>query len=135
MVCWPWLAVVVMMIFRASMRRASDRAIHQVRVVIYISDFAVWLGLAWAIAVILLALPMLIPQAGASRIIALKALEPLAFVVPLVALMALTYRLGIAMRQYLRFRHAMWMAISVNVILVLATMVVAVQIAQARRGW
>ena len=53
--------------------------------------------------------------------------EPLFAWIPLIALAALTYRLGSAMGRYLRFRHAMAMAISVQLIIWLSAMAFAAQ--------
>jgi hypothetical protein len=108
------------------MRRAAVRPIHLLRVAIYSSDIAVWLGLIWLIvfAMDVLAdqrwLPLKIRQvpSGVQETMLGWSLVVLA--------LCLTWRLSAGIGNYLRFRHAIAMAISVQVILLLVTLKILV---------
>jgi len=55
-------------------------------------------------------------------------IEPLLTVIPTAGIALLAYRLACAMSGYLRFRHALAMAISVQLIIVLGTFAVLAQL-------
>ena len=127
MVLWPFEAMLVMLIFRASMKRASVRPIHLLRVAIYCGDIVVWIGVAWfLVAVILFAQASL--RTNSPSWMLMTEIEPLLTVIPMIGIALLAYRLGSAMGRYLRFRHALAMAISVQLIIVLATFAVLAQL-------
>ena len=86
---WPWLTVLSLLIFQASMRRAMIKPGHVLRCAIYGCDFAL-------LAIALLATILLLPR-DYSRSTA----YPLMMIFPIVA----TYRLAFAYKRYLRFSH------------------------------
>jgi hypothetical protein len=86
---WPWLTVLSLLIFQASMRRAMIKPGHVLRCAIYGCDFTL-------LAIALLATISLLPRDYGRSIPYL-----LMIVFPIVA----TYRLAFAYKRYLRFSH------------------------------
>jgi hypothetical protein len=86
---WPWLTVLSLMIFQASMRRAMIKPSHVLRCAIYGCDFAL-------LAVALLATISFLPRTSYRSIPYL-----LIMILPIVA----TDRLAFAYKRYLRFSH------------------------------
>jgi hypothetical protein len=122
---WPWCAAGVMLLFRASMRHAAVRSIHLLRVTVYCMDILVWVAALWLAADVIryvsgLFLPVSVRYLTYSATVAIRILAGGALLGGLI----LTYRLGVAMGKYLRFRHAMAMAFSVQIILTLLVLVV-----------
>jgi hypothetical protein len=112
-VLWPWLSLVVLLIFQASMRRARIRPAHVLRCVVYSGDVFVWSGLV--------ALGF-----GVARWLLTHDAEPelevraqLAALTSLALGAAATWRLAVAYRKYLRFDHAVATAIASGVIVLL----------------
>ncbi|HEX3357001.1 MAG TPA: hypothetical protein VHS31_08530 [Tepidisphaeraceae bacterium] len=114
-VIWPWAITLIMLIFRGSMKRSAVKPIHLLRIAIYSSDLFVWLGWLGMLVLLYQSLGSLTSKRGW-----VFQMSPgiVAFGLLIFALL-LTYRLGCAMGKYLRFRHAMAMALSVQIILVL----------------
>jgi hypothetical protein len=123
---WPLTAALTLMMLRATMRHAQVRASHLFRVTIYSADVMLWLGLfELVISSIQLARgwgatsPMMpgMPLPGG--------LEVLSFLGGLgswIAVLIMMYRLTIAIRKYLRFRHAAATAFAVQIIFVLVVL-------------
>ncbi len=121
---WPWCAAGVMLLFRASMRHAAVRSIHLLRVTVYCMDVLVWVAALWLAADVIryvsgLFVPVSVRYLTYSTTVAIRILAGGAILGGLI----LTYRLGVAMSKYLRFRHAMAMAFSVQIILTLLVLV------------
>jgi hypothetical protein len=113
-VAWPWLTLMVMLIFRASMRRAKVRTVHVLRCALYCCDAGLWLGTAAVVAV-----PALVRVLELGRYIAYRdvAVAVLAFA-PVTA-----WRLAAAYRHYLRFDHPLATAAAVQLIVLLSVLV------------
>lgn len=115
LVIWPAVAVAVMMLLRATMRRAQVRRIHLARVAIYCCDLAAWSGL---ISLPLVVLPPLAGPHGAPP----SDWSILVMWLPVIAFFVMTHRLALAIANYLRVRHAFGTALAVQVIFVLVAM-------------
>jgi hypothetical protein len=121
---WPWCAAGIMLLFRGSMRRSSVRPIHLLRIAIYSADIFVWITL---FGILIYPAQLIVNQltlglgfyAGGVPL-----LMWLPILAPFVGLLILTYRLGVAIGKYLRFRHAMAMALSVQIILTLLVLLI-----------
>jgi hypothetical protein len=124
---WPFATVLIMLIFRASMKRARVRSIHLLRVTIYSTDAIVWIGLFWLLLFIGDALE---PYARVRLTFSPGVQEGLLGWCFAILAIVLTYRLGCAMGKYLQFRHAMAMAISVQVILILLALQISLYLAR-----
>lgn len=112
LVAWPAVAVGVMMLLRATMRRAQVRRVHLARVAIYSGDLAVWSGLISLPLVILFALTA--PTGGP-----MSDWSMLVLWLPVIAFFIMTDRLALAIANYLRVRHAFGTALAVQVIFAL----------------
>ncbi len=100
---WPWITLLALMIFQASMRRAKIKAIHVVRCVVYGCDFA------------LLALTVLMGCFYLSHD------EQLCLFVALICCAPVaTYRLTMAYKYYLRFDHPGWTIVASQLVVALA---------------
>jgi hypothetical protein len=112
--CTAWLALtsVLLLIFRASMRRAKLRFHHVARCVVYGFDVVVWWGLILAAALVVNAVPNMAHVSA----------EPIAWTIlvslPLVWI-AMSYRLACAYELYLRFDRPWWTVFSVQLIVAL----------------
>jgi len=127
---WPFATVLIMLIFRASMRRARVRSIHLLRVTIYSTDAIVWIGLFWLLLFIGEALD---PYVRGRLTLPPGVQESLLGWCFVILAIVLTYRLSCAMGKYLQFRHAMAMAISVQIILALLGVQVMIWISRWMR--
>jgi hypothetical protein len=117
---WPWLMLLSLQVFRASMRRAKVRTGHVLRCVVYSFDFGAWLGLAgvlWAGYSVVARGPSLRPWSGDQDEYASRALGFLALTLVLV-----TWRMWRAYRHYMRFDHALGTVIAAQVISLLAAL-------------
>jgi hypothetical protein len=115
LVAWPTVAVGVMMLLRATMRRAQVRRIHLARVAIYCGDLAALSGLISLPLVILFV--MTAPTGGP-----LSDWSSLLIWPPVIAWVIMTDRLALAIANYLRVRHAFGTALAVQVICALGVM-------------
>jgi hypothetical protein len=107
---WPWLTLAALMIFRASMRRATVRTVHVLRCTLYCCDAAPWLALGVAMLV-----PPMVAYLDWGRYIGW---DDLAVAAPLFAA-ATTWRLSAAYRHYLQFDHPFETAVASQVIVLL----------------
>jgi hypothetical protein len=114
---WPWLTFAALMIFRYSLRLARIRSIHVLRCAIYASDAA---------TVVLLVSVLIFPSEDRFVGPFSGALSGLIFTSFIFAIFV-SWRLGNAYKHYLRFRHPLSTAIASQVIVFLATLVVATQ--------
>ncbi|MDQ3440453.1 MAG: hypothetical protein M3478_08910 [Planctomycetota bacterium] len=114
-VLWPWLTLVTLMIFRASMRRAKVKRGHVVRCTLYACDWTLWLG---TVAVMFITTPF------AERWLPIF-YPPAAVPILAAALFATytSYRLGSAYDLYMNFDrpYATVMAAQAIVFLFIAT--------------
>lgn len=120
---WPIIVALSLMMLRATMRAAKVRPSHLLRVGIYCGDAIAWLG---ALTLIPLALEvwenwtrLSAGLRGSRSAPWVATLNEAADYLPLLGLAWLTYRLGVALVKYLRFRHAIATAIAVQIIFVL----------------
>jgi hypothetical protein len=115
---WPWLTFFALMIFRYSLRLARIRSIHVLRVAIYSCD---------AVSVLLMISVLILPS-GHSYIIGpfSAGLSGLIFTSMLFGAYV-SWRLGEAYKRYLRFEHPFLTAFASQVIVFLATLVLAMQ--------
>lgn len=120
---WPWLVLLALLVFRASMRRARIRAVHMLRCVLYSYDVVLWIGVAVAAAVCVKFLaplgllprhwqypgalipPAPIPDDHVFQYEAHLVTDALFWSACLLLVLA-AYRLASALRHYLRFDHA-----------------------------
>ena len=125
--CAAWLALtsILLLIFRASMRRARLRFHHVARCLVYGFDVVVWWGLLLAASLVFNAMPNM----------AYVTAEPIAWAIlislPLVWL-AMSYRLAVAYELYLRFDCPRWTIVSVQLIVAL---VVLLALLMLPRNW
>ena len=105
-VAWPWATIGALLIFRISMSRAKLRPGHVRRCVLYSFDAVMWAGLAvFALSGLAFALWLAGNRPGFLHVATAWCL-PLLWIV-------VTYRVGCAYRDYLRFRHpfaTVWLA-------------------------
>ena len=149
---WPWLTcLLLLMLFRISMRRVKIKSIHVFRALIYSFDFGVWTGM-----LLMVSIPMLMLMVGRTwlfftvnrwsgngfgmtELIPFQSSQPSFFMgLPDASFMAQAfgiagvvlavgfYRLCIAYRRYLRFDRAIATVLATQVILFLLLAVVAV---------
>ena len=122
---WPWVTLLTLMIFRASMRRAKVRAAHVRRCVVYCADAFLWAAL---LVLALNALAMFVwmsgGPAGMDHWWSASAL--------LGAWGVAAYRLGRAYERYLRFDHPLATVIASQVIVGLLALVVLLNFALNR---
>lgn len=112
-VVWPWVTFVVLLIFQASMRRARLRTGHVLRCVVYTGDVFVWVGVvAVLLQIAQWAWSGFIHQSDQQERARLAAAGAAVLVV------AATYRLAVAYRNYLRFDHAIATAVASQVMVV-----------------
>jgi hypothetical protein len=114
---WPWLTLLTLMIFQASMRRAKVPRLHVLRCVIYSADVSVW----YALFVFLAACTNMVAIIASSGRIG----GELAALVWLPILLLWVLRLGrlsSAYRRYMGFDHAFWTALSSQMIVALVTL-------------
>jgi hypothetical protein len=111
--CWPWLTLLSLMIFRASMRKKQIKLAHVLRCVLYAADAMILTGLVIAAWIVL-------TFAAAPKPV--YRLDPSDFtkLTMLAVTGVLGYRLWIAYRAYLRFDHALATVIASQIIVALA---------------
>ena len=126
---WPWLTFAALMVFQVSMRRVRLRPIHVLRCVVYASDVVIWLALAMLIAI---GLEMYRESAIAIRPYGWAPANVFLVRATPFALLLLATRVAFAYRLYLRFRHAIAVAIASQVIvwLILAKLTLDVRFFQ-----
>jgi hypothetical protein len=135
-VLWPWLTVLSLLVFRASMRRARVRPVHVLRCVIYTADAAVLIAVA-AGAFWFFYDPWL-SRSGTwyGTWYQFKSDRSVVYVLGGMFLI-LTYRLWIAYKRYLRFDHALATAIASQVMIGLLTLKLVADFYSSTRfgGW
>jgi hypothetical protein len=117
---WPWIAVLIMMMLRTTMRQASVHPTHLLRVTIYSGDVVLWLIL-FETGPLLISLLERMNNAQMSTALwnLTDDLRELFIYAPSLIALVLTYRFASAIRRYLRFRHAVGVAVAVQVIFLL----------------
>jgi len=114
--CLPVGTYLLLLIFQGTMRRVRIKSHHVLRCTIYSSDLLIWPSL----------LVLLLLLINATAALKLRFNELIAWVL-LVSLMAvwiaMTWRLSVAYRRYLRLQHAEAVVLSVQVILLLIGMI------------
>jgi len=113
LVTWPWLTFGALMVFQVSMRRVRLRPIHVLRCVVYASDVAVWVALA---TLLVIGAEMYAEKAFLARQYRWGTGDVFGACAVLVALLVLTVRLAFAYRLYLRFHHAIAVALASQLI-------------------
>jgi len=111
---WPWATLAVLMVFRASMRRAKVNSVHVLRAALYSCDATLGMGLL-ALTVI----PWLDHSLDLGRYIGFRD----AAVSALLFAAVTTWRLAAAYRHYLQFARPLATAASAQVVVLLATWV------------
>lgn len=115
---WPWLVVLVMNVFRTTLRMARIRKVHILRCATYSGDVLLWVGIALTIAAAwiclspppLAAMWMFPYTPSYERLkIAVMLLLPTLFLVA-------TIRLAVAIRLYLHLRHGIITALLVQIV-------------------
>lgn len=128
-IAWPWLVCGVLLIFQASMKRAKVRPVHVLRTTIYsMSDGSLWIGLAMIVTALL---PFISDNSSVGwglnmygyaqpdeKMIAWLTL------VGAVCIIVGAWRLFMAYRIYLQFRHAFAVVFCAELIVVLAVLFV-----------
>jgi hypothetical protein len=120
-VAWAWATSLTLMVFKISMRRAKVRAVHVRRCVLYSFDACLWAALY---VLVLTAAAMAVWMAGGGRTmfhwLALVCLPVLWWIV--------TYRLGRAYRDYLKFDHPWATVIATQIIVGLTALIIAINV-------
>ena len=134
---WPWLTALALMVFRISMRRARIRPVHVMRCVLYGADVLFWPGLVLAVVVTLQLyggrdmiqgpFPDIV---GRGSFLYLPG-DPdwattLAYLGAYVTVIAITYRLTVAYRHYLRFDRPVATILASQAIVFLLVLVVMI---------
>jgi hypothetical protein len=122
---WPWVTLLTLMIFRASMRRAKVRPGHVRRCVLYSADVFLWAGL-YVFALTAIAM-MSWMSSGTTRMHHHLAIASL----PIGWGLA-THRLGRAYSQYLRFDRPWATVIASQVIVALLALLLLLHFALDR---
>ncbi len=120
---WPWVVVLAMQVFRTTLRTAKVRPGHVVRCAVYACDvlaatFAPLL-LAYAAWLWLRPPPPVLPMNWAPHANAIV-LALACAIAGAAGLALVTLRLGVALRRYLRLRHAVTTAVLVQVVVFLS---------------
>jgi hypothetical protein len=124
---WPWMTLLVMRIFRVSMRRARIQSIHVLRVLIYASDTALWfVALCFAALVCF-------SRIDYARLPAFywwwAHHQRPTILLALVCLTAITmYRVAIGFKLYLRFDHSLATVLASQVIVLLVVLAALIYI-------
>ena len=126
---WPWLTVLALLVFQASMRRAKTDVGHVVRAAVYGCDFGLLMTAA-TVAVYGLATDAPVGRPRGSEVVQVAAV--LAVVTAACCVPLTTYRLTIAYARYLRFHLPLATVIASQVMAFLALLAVAVY---AGQGW
>jgi hypothetical protein len=113
---WPWLTMGALFIFRISMSRAKLRPGHVRRCVLYSFDAVMWAGIA-ALAISGLAFALWLAGNRPGMLSGVTA-----WCLPVLWLVV-TYRLGCAYRDYLRFAHPFGTVVLSQVMVALATVI------------
>jgi hypothetical protein len=121
---WPWLTLGILMIFRASMRKAKVKTGHVVRCLVYTFDIGVWPSLAAVAAVAVWAIlgPDASPGMTGWRIYSVSHAGTYRTGIAACLALLILVRLWLAYRLYMRFDHAFWTILSSQVILMLAVL-------------
>jgi hypothetical protein len=122
--------MLALMIFRISMRRARIKPVHVLRCVVYSFDVVLWFGCAW-----------LLISAGYAVETFLHAEQWWPWMYPAILFLQagwplfIIYDLIVAYRLYLRFDHPIATVLASQLIVGLLTMVVLLQLYNARMGF
>ena len=120
-VLWPWLTFATLMIFLASMRRASVRPAHVIRCAVYSSD-AIWL-----VPILFALMPTHLPILS-SYMWGLGPANISLIAISIAYGILVTYRLGAAYGLYLKFPHAAGVAIASQLMIVLTITIYALNV-------
>lgn len=120
-VTWPWIAFLALQVFQISMRKAKVKSIHVLRCVIYALDHWVIIRV-WILVVSSI---LIFEVVDMYRLTYMPLPGPAAISVACASFVVVlhTYRLGVAYGRYLRFDHAMPVAISAQLITLLSTLI------------
>jgi hypothetical protein len=110
---WPWLTFAALMVFQVSMRRVRLRPIHVLRCVVYAGDLMIWVSVAMLVAI---GVEMYRDSALAAQRYNIGPANMFLVCAMPFALLVLAMRVAFAYRLYLRFRHAIAVAITSQVI-------------------
>jgi hypothetical protein len=117
---WPWIAALVMMILRTTVRQASIRRSHLMRVAIYSGDAVLCLMLLELAPLFVTLIEHFNNRAWMSEIWgAVEFMRETFLYGPLIILLILSYRFATAIRTYLRLPHAIGVMLSVQIIFLL----------------
>jgi hypothetical protein len=120
MLVWPFAAMLALMLLRTTMRQASVRRSHLLRVAIYSGDAVL---LVWMLQLLPFVISLLAQWNNSLQSVALSNLSDwlvtLLHVAPLMVLTLVTYRFAVAIHSYLCFCHAIAVAVCVQAIFVL----------------
>jgi hypothetical protein len=119
---WPWLVAVTLMIFRATMRKARVRFIHLARTGVYCSCIPFLAAVGLLAVSIVNVISMARTGVYARRSFGRESIVAACLCAIVWLLLAGAIWLGIAIRRYLRFKHAALTAICVQIIFALAMM-------------
>jgi hypothetical protein len=102
---WPWLMLLSLQVFRASMRRAKVRTGHVLRCIVYSFDVGAWVALlSLAYSAFAIVGSTVVPTAMSSGLTAESFVRGFGFLG--VTLVVITWRMTQAYRRYMRFDHA-----------------------------
>jgi hypothetical protein len=121
---WPWLTLLILMIFRVSMRRARVKTEHVLRTVLYSGDAFMWPVLIWTALLWVTTALMGLGFVNSGWTPG----APLAFVLAILCLLP-AIKLWAGYQKYLRFRHALGTIVASQIILILAVTALIVNIA------
>lgn len=121
---WPWSTLLALQIFQVSMRKAKVKAVHVIRCVVYSLDH--WLTTLVWIAVLSTVFVIGMIDQFSPTYYPLPDPDEVALACAAGLILLYTYRLGVAYRRYLRFDHAMAVAISAQLITLLSMAIVLV---------
>lgn len=128
-VAWPWMLLLSLQVFRASMRRAKVHSAHVLRCVVHTFDVGAWVGLLgvlWVIYLLTLGPPLTTDSGSFTTEHAIRAVSFLVLTLGVV-----TWRMAQAYRRYMRFDHAISTVIAGQVI----TALVALNALLAWENW
>jgi hypothetical protein len=123
---WPWLTLLTLLIFSASMRQAKVRTVHVLRCVLYSCDAGLWL-----VPLVTFGAAAFSDWLSGSTYSALLARQRGLLLVPLVFGAFTAYRLAAAYRFYLRFDRPGATAIAAQMIVAMLVLVVWLNLPEA----
>jgi hypothetical protein len=123
---WPWLTLLTLLIFRASMRQAKVRTVHVLRCVLYSCDAGLWL-----VPLLTFGAAAFSDAVSGSTYSALLARQRGFPLVPLALAAYTAYRLAAAYRFYLRFDRPAATALAAQVIVMMLVLVVWLNLPEA----